>query len=77
MTDAEARQIAALGVEVANLKTEIMGIKRDLADIRSDVKKLAAVANMGKGALWALLKVTGFLALAGGAGAWLWARLHG
>jgi hypothetical protein len=76
MDEDAMREIAALSVEVANLKAGMVSIKRDVADIRSDVKKLAAVANMGKGALWAVLKLTGLLALTGGAVAWLWERLH-
>ena len=37
---------------------------------------MEAIANQGKGALWMFLKVGAFVALAIGAGAWVWNQMH-
>jgi hypothetical protein len=40
------------------------------------MRTMAAIPNQGKGALWMFLKVGVFVALAIGAGAWLWDKMH-
>ncbi|MBT3334102.1 MAG: hypothetical protein HOB82_05720 [Alphaproteobacteria bacterium] len=53
--------------DMATLKTDVQRLREAQDDIRRQVDSLAAVANLGKGALWASLKIGAFLgALVGG-----------
>ena len=38
-------------------------MKSDIAEIKESIAQLVAIANMGKGALWLVLRVGGFLAV--------------
>ena len=42
---------------LATLETEVRALNRAQADSAKKIDELAAVANLGRGALWALLKL--------------------
>ncbi len=76
MNGEESNVIGLLAKEVSELRGELTGVKADVADIRTEVRKLAAMANMGKGALWVFLKLAGLVVVLAGGVAWLWSRLQ-
>lgn len=49
-------------------------IDRRLTEHSGRLRKVEDVANMGKGAWWAVLKVGGLLTVVAGAAVWLWDR---
>ena len=58
---------AQIIADLATLKTDVKRLREVQDDIRRQVDSLAAVANLGKGVLWASLKIGAFLgAVAGG-----------
>ena len=61
---------------LATLESEVRALMRHHADMASKIDQLAAVANIGKGALWALLKFGAVVAaMAGLVLAWVeWSR---
>jgi hypothetical protein len=50
-------------------------IDRRLGEHGNRLRKVEDVANMGRGAWWAILKIGGLLTLAAGAAAWVWNQI--
>ncbi len=66
---------------LVRLETIVENQTREMEDLKSDLKALTAKADQilsyaqwGKGAVWAVLKVAGLLAVIGSAVAWLYDR---
>jgi hypothetical protein len=57
---------------LAKVEEKVKGMDEWLREIAGKLDKLVAVANMGKGAWWAVLKLGGLLTLAAGTVAWLY-----
>ena len=58
--------------EIERLDREITEINGRMANMEADIKRLLAIANIGQGALWALLRVGAIAAVLVGAIAWVW-----
>jgi hypothetical protein len=60
---------------IAALEARVNGLEEWLKDIDAKLDQLIAVANMGKGAWWAMLKVGGLISIVIGAVVWLWQHI--
>lgn len=64
--------MTTLEERIAKLEARMDGQEEWLKDIDGKLDQLIAVANMGKGAWWAILKVGGTLTVLAGGAAWLY-----
>ena len=58
--------------EIERLDREMSEMKSEMAEMRADIKQLLAIANIGKGFLWAVLRIGAAAIVVIGAVAWLW-----
>ncbi|HEX9668791.1 MAG TPA: hypothetical protein VGC93_04840 [Thermoanaerobaculia bacterium] len=58
------------------LHARMDNVERRIEKIDANVERLAAAAQMGRGAWWAATKLGGLLLLAMGALGWLWAQVR-
>lgn len=57
--------------ELSALQTTVKAMDTRIGTVESDLKALLAVANMGKGAWWLILRLGGLALLLAGAIAWV------
>lgn len=60
-------ELDEVSFEMGELKGRVGNFENDLTEVKADVKTLLAIANKGKGAWLAILKIGGALAAIGGA----------
>lgn len=65
-----------LAERVAVLETNAKAQDKKLEEIDKKLDRLLALANMGKGAWWMILKIGGFLSVLIGLAAWAWQHIH-
>lgn len=73
-----------LNERIAILETLVEAQSKEMEDLKNDLRALAqkadqilSYAQWGRGAVWAVLKVAGLLAVIGSATAWLYDRFAG
>lgn len=67
-------RLARLETIVENQTKEMEDLKGDLKALTAKADQILSYAQWGKGAVWAVLKVVGFLAVVGSAVAWFYDR---
>lgn len=53
MDDISPREFGALQAEVSSLRRDMGGMRSEMDGMRADIKHLVAMAERGKGAMWA------------------------